>query len=135
MSKYIFVMICLLLAGCTCGGEKTYKYQFRNESGQRVAVVMDEIDNVLPDSLVIGSGETYEWVNNVNRVDFFPLYSFDGIKVYYGDHVRTLLTPADERSPLHFANYEIHELEAYYYLAVYTFTVLDYENALNNAAD
>lgn len=134
MMKYALVSICLLLAGCTCGGRKQYEYRFRNESGRRVAVVVDELDDVLPDSLVIGSGETYDWGNNVQRYGFFPLRTLKEIKVYYGDHVQTVLTPADERSPLHLANYAIHPLDEYYFRAVYTFTVQDYENALNESA-
>lgn len=130
--RYAIAFVCSLLVGCTCGDEKQYKYQFRNESGQRVAVVLDESDKALPDSLVIGPDETYEWVNIAQQNGFFPLRPRREIKVYYGDNVKAVFMPEDARSPEHVDNYTLHKIRKGFYLAVYTFTVGDYEEALHS---
>lgn len=124
------ILFCVLfLAGCTCGDEKQYRYQFSNESGLRVSIVMDELDKALPDSLVIAAGESYEWENLAQRDGFFPLRVLQGIKVYFGDDTMIAYSPADPRSPENYYNFVLTQIRGNYYLATYTITTKDYENA------
>lgn len=132
--KNIFIktVCCLFIIGCSCPPEKTYHFRFANASGQRVAIVMDEIDDILPDSLVLQPEGSYEWTNMAQDGGFYPLrIKGNGeIKVYFGDSTKIVYSEGQGRSPSRYSNFVLSETSKYLYLGVYTFTVADYEAAI-----
>lgn len=91
---------------------------------------MAEPGHTLPDSLVIRPGEAYDRTNPAQAGGFFPLRATGEIKVYFGDDAKIVYTPENPRSPAYYQNYMLTQIGDRLYLATYTFTVADYEQAL-----
>ncbi len=131
---YLILMCCLSIWSCSGPSEKFYKFRFENASGQRVAIVMDDVDNIFPDSLVLQPGERYEWANMAQDGGFYPLRIKNNghILVYFGDDVKVMYTDQQGRSPSNNENYVLSKIGKSLYLGVYTFTIADYEAALDS---
>lgn len=116
--------------------EYLYHYAMVNESGVKIAIVPKGDRAYIPDSLVLENGETYMWSLHPNATWIISSDPLTPVKVYFNETVVISytgfpeLTPPAFRDPRFWQSYNYKLLNDDIEAHVYTFTVKDYQQAV-----